>query len=104
MSHHHGKNSLRWEQPAHEFLDFMLKYAVRKKPKNTEKLKSTQCKIVYSYRLDVYVIICLMKSLVSNKQAAQPSDNYLCHFPANYPIDSHFRDVFYKVVQKPLQD
>lgn len=32
---------------------------------------------------------------------AQPSDNYLCYFPTNHPTDSHFKNVFYKVVQKP---
>lgn len=57
--------------------------------------------MVCSYKCDIYVIICLNKSLVSDKQAAQPSDNYLCYFPTNHPTDSHFKNVFYKVVQKP---
>ena len=57
--------------------------------------------MVCSYKWDVYVIICLKESLATDKQAAQPSDNYLCYFPTNHPTDSHFKNVFYKVVQKP---
>lgn len=46
------------------------------------------------------MIICLNETLVSNNWAAQPSDNYVCYFPTNHLTDSHFRNVFYRVIQE----